>query len=112
MKKRSVRASKQANATGSLRKRKLEPRSYLSPMSTTRTVAWRYGFLNGSTRRSSDLKAICKSLETGKRYRVLAQKEIGATQLPISDVYNTHCCMEIWLFEREHTTLFRSKSDL
>ena len=44
-----------------------------------------------------DEKAICKSLETGKRYRFLAQKEIGATQLPISDVYNTHCCMEIWL---------------
>jgi len=49
MKKRSVRASKQANATGSLRKRKLEPRSYLSPMSTTRTVAWRYGLLGEIT---------------------------------------------------------------
>jgi hypothetical protein len=44
-----------------------------------------------------DEKAICKSLETGKRYRFLAKKEIGATQLHISDVYNTHCCMEIWL---------------
>src|SRR2546423_13033494 len=49
MKKRSVRASKQANATGSLRKRKLEPRSYISPRSTTRTVARRYGLLGDIT---------------------------------------------------------------
>src|SRR5215813_10273318 len=49
MKKRSVRASKQANATGSLRKRKLEPRSYISPVSTKRAVARRYGLLGDIT---------------------------------------------------------------
>ena len=44
-----------------------------------------------------DAKALWKSLETGNRYRFLAKKAMGATQLPISEVYNTHCCKEIWL---------------
>ena len=42
-----------------------------------------------------DEKAVCKSLKTGKRYRFLAKKEIGATQLHASNVYNTPYCKEI-----------------
>jgi hypothetical protein len=44
-----------------------------------------------------DRKAVCESLQTGKRYRFLAKKEIGATQLHASDVYHIFCCKEIWL---------------
>ena len=44
-----------------------------------------------------DRKVVCESLQTGKRYRFLAKKEIGATQLHISGVYKTRCCKEIWL---------------
>ena len=44
-----------------------------------------------------DTNAVWKSLGTGKHYRFLAKKEIGTTQLQISEVYNTHCCKEIWL---------------
>ena len=42
-------------------------------------------------------KVVCQTLKTGQRYRFLAKEEIEALQLHISDVYNTHCCMEIWL---------------
>ena len=50
-----------------------------------------------------DIKAVCRSFETGKRDRFLAKKEIGATQLYISDAYNTHCCKEKWLIRWYHS---------
>jgi hypothetical protein len=42
-------------------------------------------------------KVVCKSLDMGKRSRFLAKKDMGATPLHTSDVYNLHCGKEIWL---------------
>ena len=35
-----------------------------------------------------DEKAVCESLQTGKRYRFLAKKEIGAMKTNTSNAYN------------------------
>jgi len=35
-----------------------------------------------------DEKAVCESLQTGKRYRFLAKKDIGAMETNLLNVYN------------------------
>jgi hypothetical protein len=44
-----------------------------------------------------DRNAVCKSLQTGKRYRFLAKKEIEAVEAHISNAYNTYSYKEIRL---------------
>ena len=44
-----------------------------------------------------DRKAVCESLQTGKRYRFLAKKEIEAIEAHISDAYNIYSYKEIRL---------------
>jgi hypothetical protein len=44
-----------------------------------------------------DTKVVCRSLETGKRYRFLAKKEIEAMQAYTSDACNTHSYKQIRL---------------
>ena len=44
-----------------------------------------------------DEKAVCESLQTGKRYRFLAKKEIEALQAYTSDAYNTQSYKQIGL---------------
>jgi len=44
-----------------------------------------------------DEKAVCESLQTGKRYRFLAKKEIEAMKAHASNAYNMHSYKEIEL---------------
>ena len=37
-----------------------------------------------------DPKVVCRSLETGKRYRCLVQKEIEAVEAHLSSAYNAY----------------------
>jgi hypothetical protein len=65
--------------------------------SVERSLCFRFNIRPWQLVVKMDTNAVWKSLGTGKHYRFLAKKESGATQLHISEVYNTHCCKEIWL---------------
>jgi hypothetical protein len=50
-----------------------------------------------------DIKVVCMSLETGKRYRFLAKKEIEALQAYTASACNTHSSKEIRLIRFYHS---------
>jgi hypothetical protein len=62
-----------------------------------RSLCFRFNIWPWQLMAKMDTKVVCRSLETGKRYRFLAKKEIEAMQADTSDACNTHSYKQIRL---------------